>query len=570
MSNYIFNFVPTIKAPRSQQDLSHIVKTSGNVGTLYPFDVQEVVPGDSFKCQTNIVSRLTSTFLRPVVDNLFMDIYHFFVPSRTLYDKFVNIFGENTESAWANTKEYEVPNFNTGGVVITPKTVGHYLGLPVSSGDISNKTISSNVPLSVLPFRAFAKIYEEWFRDQNNISPMHLQTGELAESEKPNSLSWAPNNYFGFCPKVAKLHDYFTSSLPAPQKGPSVQISPFGTFSDTPVVFKNTMEASPAYQGNVPAYLFNIGGSSQLGRYGSLYVDYGSGPDRNLGDLTSEYSGGAPLSSPLKLAIQNAWAKTSDLSVPSVTVNDLRLSVQYQKMLERDARNGSRFIEYLRAAFGVNAPNAELQRSEFLGGRRIPISITQVTQTTGAGSETSPLGDVGAYSLSGGKSYYNKGFVEPGYVISCFCIRQFHTYQQGVERFWTRTKRTDFYDPLFQSIGEQPVYKSELYAFKETSDERLVFGYQAPWNDLRYRQNRISGQLSSGITDSLEVWHFGDFYTNAPTLNEQFINETSAYVDRAISVESSVQDQFLIDFYMKVRAYRRLPANGVPSLLDHH
>lgn len=559
--NYIFNFVPTIRVPRSQQDLSHGIKTSGNVGTLYPFDVQEVVAGDSLKVKTSVISRLTSTFFRPVIDNLFLDIFHFFVPSRILYDKFVNIFGENKDSEWASTQEYKVPNFNDGNVQVPYQSVGQYMGLPIGG------TLSSNIPLSVLPFRAFAKVYEDWFRDQNNVSPMHIQTAELAESEKPNSNPWAPNNYFGLCPKVAKLHDMFTSALPAPQKGVAPSLSVF-TGNDVPVY---TGDVRDATRGMVPLRMGQGDTIMDVGLH-PVVLNRTTVPGNNadLGYSNSLFASGTYSSG---LAPLNLYAQTSNLQFDPITVNDLRFAVQFQRMLERDARGGTRWIEQLRSIWGVSAPDGLLQRSEFLGGRRIPLSITQVTQTTGSDDETSPLASLAAFSQTGGMTRYNKGFVEPGYVISCFCVRQFHTYQQGVERFWTRLKRTDYYDPLFQTIGEQPVYASELYAFGEglsSDNERRVFGYQKAWYDLMSRPNKITGQLANAAPNNLSVWHFGDYYSNVPALNAQFIEETPAFVDHAITVESSVQDQFLFDFWLDVRAYRCMPADPVPGLVDHH
>lgn len=563
MSNFSFSSVPTIRHSRSRFDLSHGVKTSGNVGTLYPFDVQEVYAGDTFKVKTSAVSRLSSQFIRPVMDNLFMDVYYFFVPSRILYDKFPNIFGENTESAWANTVDYDVPT--TSGYVRSG-SVGDYLGLPVGM---------RLEEVSLLPFRAFAKIYDDWFRDENNIPPMHIQTGDATGeslSGIPTGIpsAWAPNNYVNaYPPPVAKLHDYFTSALPAPQKGNAVDI-PLSGFSDVPVsTWENQLDANgqtlpmwgqglsstgtSAARNSMMYFGEALDGST---KFGNDYVGYeaADGPLVTEGTARGFYP-------------TNLYAMTSELSSTGFTVNDLRFAFQYQKMLERDARSGTRFVEYLQAHFGVSPGDYRLQRSEFLGGKRSPISIHQVTQTTGSGSETSPLGEVGAYSLSNSFSRYTKGFTENGYVIGVFCIRQFHTYQQGIEKFWLRKKRTDFFDPVFSNIGEQPIWTRELYG-SAPSDQ--VFGYGEAWADLRYKPSHITGQLRTGVSNSLDVWHFGDYYQGPPTLTPGFINETPEYVNRAITVESGTLNQFIIDFYINNIAYRPLPTYSVPSLIDHN
>lgn len=564
MGNFSFSNVPVIRHSRSRFDLSHGLKTSANVGDLVPFEVQEVYPGDTFKVKTSCVTRLTSQFFRPVVDNLFLDTYYFFVPSRILYDKFKNVFGENTESAWANTVDYQVPFIPGGtGSQVPSKTVGDYLGLPVG--------VNLGAPVSVLPFRAFAKIYDDWFRDQNNVAPMHIQTGERATSEAFNDNAWSPNNYTGKLPKVAKMHDYFTTCLPSPQKGDPINLT-IANFSDVPVGAQNNTHTfgssvAPRLVGTVLPLSLN---ASQA--YSAFVANGSSGGPSSSGYFSVLNSTGSASSGTTPATFQNLWAKTSDLTVNPISVNDLRFAFQYQKMLERDARSGSRYVEYLQGHFGVSAGDYRLQRSEFLGGKRSPITITQVTQTTGAdvNSETNDpvtLGSVGAYSLSNSRSRFTKGFVEHGYVIGVFCIRQFHTYQQGIERFWRRTARTDFYDPVFANIGEQPVYKTELFG-KATGNQ--VFGYNEAWADLRMRLSHITGQMRSGVENSLDVWHFGDLYNTAPVLSQEFIEETSRYVDDTITVRSTVQDQFLLDFYISNIAYRPLPTYSVPSLIDHN
>lgn len=555
--NFTFNSTPVLRYNRSRFDLSHGVKLSMNIADLVPFEIQEVYAGDTFKVKTACVSRLTSQFFRPIMDNLFLDVYYFFVPSRLLYDKFKNVFGENTESAWANTIEYEVPSVypssaSDGMPLVSEGTVADYLGLPI--GRLGRKDIS------ILPFRAFAKIYNEWFRDQNNVAPMHIQTGESVVSERLNNNAWSSNNYTGKLPKVAKFHDYFTSSLPAPQKGAAVDIPIFDRLQDVRV---DTFSGGNTGLSQVP---ISFGSTSSLPvgirPLGFDVTNAGVGTLVGLnGDVS--YAG-------FSLYPNNLIAKTSDLgmSATPVSINDLRFAFQYQKMLERDARSGSRYVEYLASHFGVSAGDYRLQRSEFLGGRRAPLSVTQVTQTTGSDNDSAPLAQVGAYSASNSRSRFTKGFVEHGYVLGVACIRQFHTYQQGIERFWTRKKRTDYYDPVFAHIGEQPVYRSELYGLdKNTADS--VFGYNEAWADLRNRPSRICGQMRTGVKNSLDVWHLGDYYQNAPTLTPDFIEETPANLDRAITVQSTVQDQFILDFYIQNVAYRLLPTYSVPSLIDH-
>lgn len=560
---FTFSQTPVLKRSRSRFDLSHKNLTSGNMGDLIPFYLQEVYPGDTFKLTANCVVRTSNPLMKPIMDNLFLDTYFFFVPSRLVCDDWQKVFGENTESPWANTKEYEVPKLASAPEsvrTVVSKTVADYLGIPVG-------VIPGDVDITLIPFRGFAKVWDDWFRDQNNVSPMHIQKGANAVSEVFNSSAWSPKNYMGKLPKVAKMHDYFTSCLPAPQKGNAVPVQIIT--GDIPVTTKNGESATTSVNKTGYNVAMSVNGNLDAitsGRWHELGV-YGDSSGKfvfpNLASTTSVGGSNTGSMYPDNLVAVAGSSNTT------FNVNDLRLAFQMQKMLERDARGGTRYVEYLLSHFGVSAGDTRLQRSEFLGGKRTPLNINQVTQTSGTTSSdvgTENLGEQGAYSLSFARARSTKGFVEHGFVFGVCCIRQFHTYQQGVERFWTRTKRTDFYDPVFANIGEQPVYKSEIYA----GAGKVPFGYNEAWADLRYRPNKVTGEMRSAANNTLDLWHLADNYTNAPTLNQGFIEETPVYLDRALTVGHETQDQFILDFYVQNIAYRELPTYSIPSLIDHN
>lgn len=590
--NFVFGSVPMIRASRSKFDLSFTHKTSGNVGKLYPFFCQEVYPGDTFKVKSTILARLNSAYLRPVMDNLFLDQYFFFVPSRLVYNKFAQVFGENKESPWAVVNIPSVPTFQntelTGNVALHDNVCA-YLYLPV--GEDLKENIKD---VSLLPARAFALIYDEWFRDENNVQPMNIQKGDAVASEKLNNDAWSPSNYLGKCPNVAKFHDYFTSCLPSPQKGDPVEVGTVALpervlpVTGVPLVAGNSSVASKGMSSLFPDRSHLIDMLNNMGLSGTSTYTVGNvflskdaqswaPPTGGLGLSTTVGSGqgalasgdsGAVTSSP-RLAFHNLAAYDPGVALGATTVNDLRLAFQTQKMLEKDARGGTRYREYILSHFGVSVADSRVQVPEFLGGKRSPLNVQQVAQTSQATS-TSPLASLGAYSLSFGQSGFSKGFTEHGYIIGVMCLRYHHTYQQGVERFAFRKNRLDFYDPVFANIGEQPVYKKELFAGAAADD---VFGYQEAWADLRFRPSRVSGQLASKATNTLDIYHFADEYANAPTLSEGFINETDKNFARTIAIANAEQvdaDQFVFDIYLQNDSIRELPVYSVPSLIDHH
>lgn len=584
-SNFVFGSVPMIRASRSRFDLSQSIKTSGNVGKLYPFFCQEVYPGDTFKINSTILSRLSSSYLRPVMDNLFLDQYFFFVPSRLVYDKWAQVFGENKSGKWANTTPPTVPTFqNSGssGNIALHDNVCAYINLPVG------QELGDNIKdISLLPYRAFALIYDEWFRDENNVQPMQIQKGDAASSEKLNNDDWAPNNYLGKCPSVAKFHDYFTTCLPSPQKGDPVEIGtveiPARILPVTgagPLSDMSPTSTSLFPNSNITKTLLTRAGYSVdpswgvAGSVGPVGISDESHATNTISGILRSNNGfmnyeDSVSSTNSPAFLSNLVAYQAAQSVGSVNVNDLRLAVQTQKMLEKDARGGTRYREYILSHFGVSVADSRVQVPEFLGGKRSPLNVQQVAQTS-QNTGDSPLASLGAFSLSFGKAGFSKGFTEHGYIIGCMCLRYHHTYQQGVERYAFRKDRLDFYDPVFANIGEQPVYKKELFASAGANE---VFGYQEAWADLRFRPSRVSGQLASKSTNTLDIYHFGDEYANSPTLSEGFINETDSNFARTIAINEAIandSDQFVFDIYIQNDAIRELPVYSVPSLMDHH
>ncbi len=524
-----------------------------DVGYLYPISIREVIPGDSFKCDITALARVSSSFIKPVMDNAYIDIYSFFVPYRLCYDKAQQVFGKASPSMYVDDELEKFPTMPSGATIASG-TVGDYLGLPV--GDIP-------AGVSVLPFRAFARVWNEWFRDENIVNEIYVQPGEFNNSEYPNNSDWSPNNYTGKLPRVSKKKDYFTSCLPKTQKGNAVNLSVGSIIGDAPVITTSTVHDNGLE--STAALKFRPVNGVMPQNNQSLGLFYTESPT-----LTAGYVSADPGSKVGDVLPANLWADTSKLNVAPVSVNDLRFAVQLQKMLERDARYGSRYNEFLLGHFGVSNPDSRLQFTEFLGGGRIPVNVEEVRQTSQS-TEQSPLANVGALSLSVGRSRFRKGFTEHGYVLTVACIRTFHTYCQGVPRMFMRSERNDFYDPLWATLGEQPVYTNELYSLGKTAPLKgQIFGYSEAWADYRYAPNILTGKMRTNLSDadSYSIWHFGDKYDSQPYLNSEFILENGSNFKRTVSAPSA--PDFLVDFAFKNEAIRVMPVASIPGLVDHH
>lgn len=540
------------KFPRN---FSH--KTTFNAGQVIPFYVDEVLPGDTFQVRTSKVVRM-QTLLTPVMDNVYLDTYYFFVPNRLVWEHWKQFMGENTESAWIPQVEYEVPQLTAPANGWEVGTLADYMGVPTGVKGLS---------VSALPFRAYALIMNEWFRSENLTDPLNIPVDD-ATVQGVNTGNYVSDVAKGGKPFVAnKFRDYFTSCLPSPQKGPDVTINT-AQLGNAPVVPMD--KPVPKDLLNYPYNVYIPNGNSNFGagyHAGSVHQNgfggaYWLAKDGN-NDLDPTIDNGV-VGYPA-----NLWAQF-DNTVSVATINQLRTAFQIQKFYERSARGGSRYIETLKAHFGVTSPDARLQRPEYLGGNRIPVSINQVIQNSGTVSGSTPLGDTGAMSLTTDvHSDFTKSFVEHGFVIGVMVARYDHTYQQGIERFWSRKSMFDYYWPEFANIGEQAVLNKEIYAQGNAQDDE-VFGYQEAWADYRYKPSRVSGEMRSSYAQSLDVWHLADDYSKMPALSDAWIHEDPATINRVLAVSDNLANQFFCDIYVQNYSTRNMPLYSIPGLIDHH
>nr|DAV99125.1 MAG TPA: Capsid protein [Microviridae sp.] len=568
-SNSRFAQAPQVDIQRSTFDRSSGHKTTFNAGKLVPIYVDEVLPGDTFEMKTSAIIR-GSTPIFPVMDNANLDIYFFFVPNRLVWDHWKEFNGENTTSKWEQTVEYSIPQMAPPlSTETVPKegwekgTLADYMGIPTLVGPGAAQN-NSQWTVNHLPFRAYCLIWNEWFRDQNLQDPVLIDKGDSQTNGRhliPEGSSITFENQAALqganLLPVNKYFDYFTGALPEPQKGPDVLL-PLG--NTAPVI--TLTEDIPSVTGNSPQMKFISNGPINL-QHSVAIQPLGNGKGTMIQTVANtDLSDG-------KLVPTNLYADLGNAT--AATVNELRLAFQLQKLYERDARGGTRYIEIIKSHFGVTSPDARLQRPEYLGGERIPINIDQVIQTSGTAEGTTPQGNTGAYSLTGNQgSYFKHSFVEHGYVLGLACVRTEHTYQQGLEKIWNRKNRFDFYWPALANIGEQAILNKEIYLQALKSSNEEAFGYQEAWAEYRYKPSRVSSAFRSNVTGSLDAWHYADYYEELPKLSAEWVQETYKNIDRTLAVQSTQEDQYIADFWFKCKCTRPMPIYSIPGLIDHH
>lgn len=525
---HLFSQVPTAQIPRSKFNRSHGLKTTFDSGYLVPIFVDEVLPGDTFTMDCTLFSRV-STLISPIMDNLYLDTFWFFVPERLVFDHFQAMCGEQDNPT--DSTDYLFPTIKSPtGTGFEVGSLADYFGLP---------TGVPNLEVRAEPFRAYNLIYNEWFRDENLQESLPFTK---ADSDKYSNYKLV---------RRGKRHDYFTSALPWPQKGPGVEL-PFG--GSATVVGQNDISLT------MPSAYYQANNSE--GNYTNLGQFFGSSLSSSRGQTYSHVNQAPNLT--LKGSISGLSVDLS--SATSITINQFREAFQIQRWYERAARGGTRYTEIIRSFFGVVSPDARLQRPEYLGGSSNRIDVNVIPQTSGT-TDVSPQANLSAFAVgtNGRGNGFSKSFTEHGWIIGLVNVRADLTYQQGINRMWTRSTKFDMYWPTFAFLGEQAVLNKEIYAQGNEDDDK-VFGYQERYAEYRYAPSQITGKFRSTYAQSLDSWHLAQKFENLPKLNPEFIVDNPP-VDRVVAVPS--EPQFLLDAWFNLNCVRPMPVYGVPGLMDH-
>ena len=548
--------IPEMHASRTRFNRDQTILTTFDSGKLIPFFVDEVLPGDTFQVNTAAIIRM-STPKYPVMDDAFIDFYYFYTPNRILWDKFKHFMGEVEETPWMPTIAYKVPQIKINGTTEKPapdeKSILDYMGVPTK--------VKKPFTINALPIRAYVKIWNEFFRDENveNAAVLKSDSADVTykfDEEATETLEKDLQNAVlgGNLLPVNKYHDYFTSCLPYPQRGPEVNLPMSGNApiywadgTDNPLVIAD-LENTGIWKKGVGGYLYRTGNEIMTQDYENV--------NEKARAVLGTFNG----------STKYGERMTADLSaVTAATVNDLRQAVAVQQYYEALARGGSRYREQVRALWDVTISDKTVQIPEYLGGGRYQVNVNQIVQTSGQQTENdTPLGETGAVSVTPiRESSFTKSFEEHGFVIGVACVRHNRSYQQGLERFWSRRDRLDYYVPQFANIGEQPVKKKEIMLTGERTDEE-TFGYQEAWADYRMKPNRVSGLMRSNATGTLDFWHYADNYDKVPTLSQEWIAEGKAEIARTLIVQS--EPQFFGAVRVSNKTTRRMPLYSVPGL----